>query len=67
MAQRKPYNMNTAYGRRKAREQARETYDNLPPDKKNDWDAAAIVIIVIVIILAIILLGPKDAAKWLSR
>ena len=36
MAQRKPYNPNTAYGRRKLREQAQRHYNNLPPDEKGN-------------------------------
>jgi len=34
MAQRKPYNPNTKYGRKKLREQSFENYENLTPNKK---------------------------------
>jgi hypothetical protein len=34
MVQRKPYNPNTAYGRRKLRVQARENFEKLPPENR---------------------------------
>ncbi len=48
MAQRKPYNPNTAYGRRKLREQGLKEYNELPPDKKFDRNILGIVILIVV-------------------
>lgn len=67
LAQRKPYNPNTAYGRRKLREQSQQTYENLPEDEKHNWDMAKFIILLIIVILAFVLLGQKDALKWLSH
>lgn len=42
----KPYNPNTAYGRRKRREEAQKYYESLPSDKKDDWDMARFFIFI---------------------
>jgi hypothetical protein len=69
--QRKPYNPNTKYGRRKLREQAQQTYENLSPEGKREWNAMGciIAIIIIVVVGGIIwlLAGPQAALKWLSH
>jgi hypothetical protein len=39
MPPRKPNKPNTAYGRRKRREQAQKYYDNLPPSQKSEVDS----------------------------
>ena len=36
--QRKPYNINSAYGRRKLREQAAINYENASPEEKAERD-----------------------------
>ena len=71
LAQKKPYNPNTSYGRKKLREQAQNTYDNLPPKQKKEWDSnKAIVIVLIVVVIFIIFLATGNSSgflKWLSR
>lgn len=48
MAQRKPYNPNTKYGRRKRREQADKYYDNLSPAEKSNFDTAKFIILFVI-------------------
>lgn len=48
MAQRKPYNPNTKYGRKKLREQADKYYDNLSPAEKSNWDTAKFLIALVI-------------------
>jgi hypothetical protein len=71
LAQKKPYNPNTAYGRKKLREQAQNTYNNLPPEEQKEWDInKAIVIVLIVVVVFIIFLAMGNSsgfAKWLSH
>lgn len=67
MGQKKPYNPNTAYGRRKLREQSQKYYDELPQDKKNEHDLLKIVIVIIICIVMFLLLGAKDFLKWASH
>ncbi|WP_162915339.1 hypothetical protein [Paraflavitalea soli] len=48
MPPRKPYNPNTAYGRRKRREEAQKYYDSLPPEKQreiDDWKIGCFLVI----------------------
>ncbi|MGE9311084.1 hypothetical protein ACLOAU_05540 [Niabella sp. CJ426] len=73
MAQRKQYNLNTKYGRRKAREQAQYNYDNGTPEYRDDIDSmktiAWLVIIVIAIIVGAIIYSVSGTAglmKWLK-
>ena len=72
MAQRKPYNPNTAYGRKKRREQAQDTYNNLPPEQQAEWDATGFIITLVIIAVAALcffLAGDngRGFAKWMSR
>ena len=71
MAQKKPYNSNTSYGRKKLREQAQINYNILTENEKKDWDATGFVIlfiIILVIIIYVITTGDsKGALKWLSK
>lgn len=68
MAQRKPYNLNTKYGRKKARD---ESYSNLSEDGKQSIELWGCLI---VLIIAIIVLGigfctgnEKGAMKWMTK
>lgn len=69
--QKKPYNPNTTYGRRKLREQSQEYYNNLPDDKKENFDNVKFIIVVIIIgivLLYVFLTGDtKSASKWISH
>lgn len=71
MGQRKPYNPNTAYGRRKLREEAQRNYENLPPEQKAEVDAwrwgCLLIVIIIVILYAVITGDWKGAGKWMTR
>jgi hypothetical protein len=71
MTQRKHYNPNTKYGRRKLREQAANYRANLSPEERAQFDTYNwILLIVIVIIICGILYavgGWGPMLKWLSR
>lgn len=71
MAQRKPYNPNTAYGRRKLREEAQKYYDNLPPEEKANWDATKFIILLVIVIIVVVIMiatgDTKSGMKWLTR
>lgn len=71
MPQRKPYTPNSAYGRRKIREQNQRVYENMSPEQKAEVDSWRIGIIVIIIIIAIlyaVITGDwKGTTKWMSR
>jgi hypothetical protein len=71
MPPRKPYNPNTAYGRRKRREEAQKYYDNLPPSQKaevDSWSMGCLIAIVIIVLLIGFISGNmRGAVKWLSH
>jgi hypothetical protein len=71
MAQRKPYNPNTAYGRKKLREEAARNYANMPPEQRRErdtWGCLIMIIIAIVFGGCIYLIGGEKALmKWFSR
>ncbi len=71
MAQRKPYNPNTKYGRKKLREQSHEHYSSLNESEKSEYDATKFIFYLILIIVfagLIFLLGGSGAlSKWLSH
>ena len=71
MAQRKPYNPNTKYGRKKLREQSEQYYNNLPEEQKQEFDntktIVIIIIVVIVIIIGLVSGNMSGTAKWLSH
>lgn len=73
MGQRKPYNPNTKYGRRKLREQAQYKYDTGTPEYRRDIDNISAVVwtvfIVICIIICIIIYsvsGIEGVIRWLK-
>lgn len=58
MTQRKPYNPNTKYGRRKIREQFQERYDNMSSEEKSKldgdvWVARLILFLIVVIFIVV--------------
>ena len=67
MAQRKPYNPNTAYGRRKLRENAQKYYNELPPEKKAEHNFVGIIILIVICVIVFLLLGAKGFLKWASH
>lgn len=71
MGPKKPYNPNTAYGRRKLREQAAQNYANMTPQQKQEHDSTKFWIMLIILIVVgglIFLIGGTGALlKWLSR
>lgn len=72
MAQNKPYNPNTKYGRKKLREQAAQNYANMTPEQKAEHDSmgcAVLIILALIMCLIIFLAGgnSNDMLKWLSH
>lgn len=67
MAQRKPYNPNTAYGRRKLREQGRKEYEQSTPEEKRNKNVIGIIILVVVCLLMWAILGTDGFLKWAQR
>lgn len=67
MAQRKPYDSNTSYGRKKIREQAQKYYEELPPEDKSTHNLLATVIMVIICIIMFLILGADGFLKWGTR
>lgn len=71
MAQKKPYNPNTPYGRKKLREAAAQSYNNMSPQEKKVHDSSKFWIMLIILIIVgglIFLIGGSGAlTKWLSR
>ena len=68
----KQYNPNTKYGRKKAREQAAQTYANMTPDQQTEHDTMGCIVSIIIIgIVALIIFAAggdsNDLMKWLSR
>ncbi|MGN6438488.1 MAG: hypothetical protein ACTHMM_18235 [Agriterribacter sp.] len=65
------YNLNTKYGRRKAREQARENLSKLPQEEQDKYQMIGCVIMVIIGVviggLILFLSGPDALLKWLTR
>ena len=67
------YNLNTKYGRRKAREQAQFNYDNGTPQYRSEIDSMGAVAVVILLVVAVVIFaiiynvsGPEAAKKWLK-
>ena len=55
MAQRKPYNPNTEYGRRKLREEAAQNYANDTPEGQRERDNTGCIVLVIIVVIAFII------------
>lgn len=67
MAQRKPYNSNTSYGRKKLRDQAQKYYDQLPPEEKSNHNILGTLIIIVVCVIMFLILGADGFLKWASH
>lgn len=71
MGQKKPYNPNTAYGRRKLREQAAQNYANMTPQQQQKHDTTKfwVTLIILIVVGGLIFLtgGSGALTKWLSR
>jgi hypothetical protein len=73
MEQRKPYNPNSKYGRKKLRDQAAYNYQHGTPEYRKDIDnikavvvVMLLVIIVIVFVVTFLTSGEKAAIKMLK-
>lgn len=71
MAQRKPFNPNTKYGRKKIREQYYENYNSMSSKEKDNHNSLVIFLTIISIIvfggLILLIGGPEALLKWLSH
>ena len=83
MAQRKPYNPNTKYGRRKLREQAQQYHKTLPQEQEQSFDntqtfnnpqpfdntkpVVIILIIVSALLIFLTMINMIDFLKWATR
>lgn len=69
--QRKPYNPNTAYGRKKLREQAAENYANMTPQERAEVDSYKFwiwfIIIVIILIIGFATGNWMGVLKWATN
>ena len=65
--QRKPYNPNTAYGRKKILEQAQNHVNNLPKEEKIQLDTIKIVVFIIICFIAWLILGTEGFLKWATK
>lgn len=54
MAQRKPYNPNTAYGRRKLREQFQRSYEQKTESEKQELDNSVTIARIVLFIVIVI-------------
>ena len=68
----KQYNLNTKYGRKKAREQAAQNYANMTPEQQSEHDSMGCFAVAVIIgIVAIIIFAAggdfMDLLNWLSR
>jgi len=63
----KSYNLNTKYGRRKAREQAWRNYSQLSPEKKSKYNLAMTIILILICLIVWFLVGTNNFLKWLSH
>jgi len=68
----KQYNLNTKYGRKKAREQAAQNYDNMTPEQKAEHDSVGCVFALVIIGIVTIIMfatggGCNGLLKWASH
>src|ERR1044072_188049 len=63
--QRKPYNPNTKYGRKKLREQAKQEYENMSTEDKVYQNIKVILILAIICLFMWFILGTEGFLKWL--
>ena len=71
MAQRKPYNPNTAYGRKKLREEAARNYANSTPEEKRQADNLGCIILGVIVLIVFIIFAAtgniEGFFKWASH
>lgn len=71
MSQRKPYNPNSKYGRKKIREEYYYNRQNMSQDERfeSDRDSTIITVVVIAVIFILIflILGKGAAFNWLTH
>lgn len=71
MVQRKPYNPNTAYGRKKLREQAQQNYEQMTPAEKREFSFKGFFILIVVLIIVFLIFysmgDTKGFVKWSTR
>lgn len=71
MAYKRPANPNTAYGRKRMREESLARYNALSPEEKSKHDEtstiAYIVILAVVMLIVFLVSGPAGLLKWLSH
>lgn len=71
MAQRKPYNPNSAYGRKKLREEAERNYQNASPKEQAERDNIGCIVILIIVVIAFLIFvlagDTKGFLKWMSK
>lgn len=71
MAQKRPPNLNTAYGRRRARQEASERYQEMTPEQKNEHDQfgfiVTVVIIAVVLLVVYLFSGTEGLKTYLRR
>jgi hypothetical protein len=70
MAQRKPYNPNTAYGRKKMREEYQAHFQSLPKEEQerinSDHTLWYLGIIVVLALIAYLVGGSQGLMNWFS-
>jgi hypothetical protein len=70
MPQRKPYNPNTAYGRKKMREEYQAHFNSLPTEEQekieSDKTLLYLVIVVVFALIAYLVGGSQGLVKWFS-
>lgn len=71
MGQRKPYNPNTKYGRKKLREEYYQKYENMNADEKSEHNNLTFILMLIAIVvfggIAYLIGGPEALLSWLSH
>jgi hypothetical protein len=68
----KQYNLNTKYGRKKAREQAAQNYANMTPEERANHDSTGFVVALVIIAIMVVIIfasggGCNDVLKWGTR
>jgi hypothetical protein len=70
MAERKPYNPNTKYGRKKLREEAERNIANYTPEQKAEYQGYIVIIFIIMVVVIFIVYqtcGTKGVRKVVGQ